>query len=82
MYILLLKIFLEVKYLFVLLQGARLNQGARAEDYKILVGNGECVIVRLSFNEIECKPPLTPDPPDADKVKVFVSINPKYYGDP
>jgi len=43
--------------ILILSQGRHLTRGIRKVDYTVTVGNGICVVLKLTDNQIECRLP-------------------------
>ena len=50
-----------------MLKGEHLNRGSRQEDFRITIGDGECVVTELTEDRVDCKPPsMKPNKKDDD----------------
>ena len=52
---------------FSVLKGEHLKRGSRQEDFRITIGDGECVVTELTEDRVDCKPPsIKPKKKDDD----------------
>jgi len=52
---------------FSVLKGEHLKRASRQEDFRITIGDGECVVTELTQDRVDCKPPsIKPNKKDDD----------------
>jgi len=58
---------INVLYCFSVLKGEYLDRASRQEDFRITIGDGECVVTELTEDRVNCKPPsMKPNKKDDD----------------